>query len=212
MVFHVQAKLTSFNAAVRLQLRTCLANHLHLPLISVTIEGIKSGQSSNVAAAHCRQEGTVTKACGNSCAAEQGLADSRPGAVAAACAAVQPSAVQASSSGVTVAVHIQLGSAQVQGQQLAAVLQTAPDTNLTDEEMSAAIGPVHTGSVQAEVVDVTPGLAHDSSYTRPADTSTPPQEARPSSTALIEVRIRCYSIGSAVEARSHRHMRSSMSP
>ena len=200
----MQAKLTSFKAAARLQLRTCLADHLHLPLISITIEGIKSGQTSSKPAAHCQQEGTVTKACDKTIAAEQGLADSRPGAVAAAAghAAVQPSAVQASPSGVIVAVHIQLGGAQVQGRHLAAALQTAPHTLLTDEGMSAALGPLHAGSVQAEVVDVTPGLALDSSSTRQADSVAPAQEAKPPSRDLIEVSTSCCSNGRAFKCQA----------
>ena len=198
----VQAKLTSFRASARLQLRTCLADHLHLPLISITIEGIKWRQSSSKPAAHSQQEDEVTSACGRDITAEQGLANSRPEAAAAAHTAMQPPAVQASSSGVTVAVHIQLGSAQVQGQQLAAALQTAPDTVFTVEGMSAAIGPLHAGSVQAEVVDVTPGLARDSCSAGQADISAPPQEATPSSTELIEVRLNRYSSGRVLTVSS----------
>ena len=197
----MQAKLTSFRAAARLQLRKCLADHLHLPLISITIEGIKSGQGSSKPAAHLKQEGAVN-ICGKASVAEQGLANSRSGAVAAAGhTAVQPSAVQASSNGVTVAVHIQLGSADEKGQQLAAALQTAPDAVLTDDEMSAAIGLVHAASVQVEVVDVTSGLACDNSSTRQADISLPPQEARPPSTELIEVRNR-HSSGRVLQVSS----------
>lgn len=162
------------------------------------MEGIKSGRRSSKPAAHCQQEGTVTKACGRNIAAEQGVADSRPGALAAGHAAVQPSPVLATCSGVTVAVHIQLGSAQVQGQQLAAALQTAPHTVLTDEEMSTAVGPVHAGSVHAEVVDVTPGLALDSSSTRQAVRIAPSMEAKSPSKVLIEVRTSRCSNGSAI--------------
>ena len=194
----VQAQLTSFRAAARLQLRTCLADQLHLPLISVTIQAIKSGQSNNVPAACCQQEGAVNSACGKNMLARQGSANSRPGAAAAAHAAVQPLSDEAPSSGVTVAVHTQLGSAQVQGQQLAAALQTAPDTVLTEQEMNACVGAVHAGSLQAVLVDVTPGLACDSSPTRQAGTSVPPQEATPPSTALVEVRVRCYISGRAI--------------
>lgn len=184
----MQAKLTSFKAAARLQLRTCLADHLHLPLITTIVEGIKSGQSSSMSAAHCQQASTRSNTRGKDSAAEQGLAKGRSGKVAAAHAAMQPPAVQASSSGITVAVHIQLGSAQQQGQQLAAALQTAPDTVLTDGEMTAAVGPVHAGSVWAEVIDVTPGLEHDMcSSTKRADSVLPPQEAMSQGQELVEV-------------------------
>lgn len=188
----MQAKLTSFKAAARLQLRTSLADALHLPVMRVTIEGIKSGQSSSMPAAHCSQEGTVTNTCGNESTAEQELANSKP---AAAHAALQLSAVQGSSGGVTVAVHVQLGSAKLQGQQLAAALQTAPETVLTDVDMSAAIGPVNAGSVQAEVVDVTPGLASDIASGRQADSNLVAQQAKAPSKELIEVRLRWYSGG-----------------
>lgn len=178
----VQAKLTSFKAAARLQLRTCLADHLHLPLITTTLEAIKSG--SSMPAVHCQQAGTLSNTHGKDSAAQQGLANGKP----AAHAAMQASAVQASSSGVTVAVHIQLGSAQQQGQQLAAALQSAPDTVMTDGEMIAAIGPVHAGSVLAEVIDVTPGLAHDTcSSTMRADSRVPPQEEVSHGRELVEV-------------------------
>ena len=184
----MQAKLTSFKAAGRLQLRTCLAHHLHLPLLTTTIEAIKSGRSSSLSAAHCQHPGALGNTYGKDSAAEQALAKGKP--VAGANAAMQPSAVQAPSSGVTVAVHIQLGSAQQQGQQLAAALQTAPDTVLTDGELNAAIGPVHAGSVLAEVVDVTPGLAHDEcSSTKQADRMLPPQEAMTQGRELVEVRM-----------------------
>lgn len=186
----VQAKLTSFKAAARLQLRTCLAHHLHLPLITTTIEGIKSGLSSSLSVAHCQQASTLSTTCGKDSATPQALAKGRPAPIAAAHAAMQPTAMQATSSGVTVAVHIQLGSAQQQGQQLAAALQTTPDAVLTDGEMNAAIGMVHAGSVLAEVVDVTPGLEHDAcSSTKQADRSVPPQEAMSQGKELVEVRL-----------------------
>lgn len=170
--FVVQAKLTSFKAAARLQLRTCLAHHIQLPVMKVTIEGIKSGCSS-MPAALASLETAVSPADGKGTSSNQ-----VPTATAAHTAAVEP-AVQPSSSGVTVAAHVQLGSAKEPGQQLAAALQTVPHTILTDGEMIAAIGAIDAGSVQAEVIDVTPGLACDSSSpTMQADNSVPPQQAK----------------------------------
>lgn len=203
----VQAKLTSFKAA-RLQLRTCLAHHIHLPLMRVVIEGIKSG-GSITPAAHANQGATITT-YSNDTSAMPDVVNSMPTANAAHAAMQQP-VVQQHASGVTVVVHIQLGTAKAQGQQLAAALQTVPDILFTDAEMIAAIGAMHAGSVQAEVVDATPGLACNSSSTRLAESDAPPQQANTlphkESQALIEVRIFHQKCQSTSGSTPHIHVK-----
>lgn len=140
--------------------------------MTVTIEGIKSARSS-MPAVLASLEAAVSPAHSKNASSKQ-----VPTATAAHTAMEDP-AVQPSSNGVTVAVHVQLGSAKERGQQLAAALQTVPHTILTDGEMIAAIGAIDAGSVQAEIVDATRGLACDSSSpTMQADSSFAPQQAK----------------------------------
>ncbi|KAL0049465.1 hypothetical protein WJX82_003033 [Trebouxia sp. C0006] len=58
--------------------------------------------------------------------------------------------------GVTVAVHIQLGSAEEQGKQLVAALQAAPETVMRDEVLLAAVGMPGRPSLHAAIVNLTP--------------------------------------------------------
>ena len=104
---------------------------------------------------------------------------------------VQDAAVQQSSRGVTMAVHIQLGSAQSQGHQLAAALQQEPERVLTDNAMNAAVGPVNVASLQAGVIDMSPVLANSSLTIRQADTKMAPQRSISASKELVQVRHCC---------------------
>ncbi len=150
----LQAKLRSFTAAARLQLRTCLANHAHLPLLAVTIEGIKSDQHNrrftqnmqpDTCSSQCNSQGSGSKQARNEA--------SQPKNSWTHSFAAKPIPV-----GVTIAVHIQLGSQEAQGEQLVAALQAAPETVLQNSKLLAAVGITDKDSLYAEVINVTPGL------------------------------------------------------
>ena len=59
--------------------------------------------------------------------------------------------------GVTIAVHIQLGVEQQNGDELIAALQSQPGIVISNGKLLAAIGPPDAASLYAAMVDVTPG-------------------------------------------------------
>ena len=180
----LQAKLTSFAAAARLQLRTRLAHHVQLPLLNVTIEGIKSGQST--INSKRIQAGIGINTDSNLCTTDEQPMPSTSKAVAGC---MLSTAVQAKLAGVTVAVHIQLKNEKAVGEQLVAALQSNPEAVLLDSQLLAAVGPSDPDSLYAEVIDVTPGLANQHALPDESSIVVSSQNAADSSSQqLIEVR------------------------
>ena len=178
----LQAKLASFTAAARLDLRTCLAQHASLPIPVVSIEGIKSGRTAMPS--HCDMQPVLRT--GKPAAEHDVLPDRGPSASTPE-AALQCAAVQLLSAGVTVAVHVELGSRKAAGEQLLAALQTLPETIFSNSQLCAAVGLVDAASVHAELNDATPGLAKCSSTTSQADLERVLQQTAPVSKELVEV-------------------------
>ena len=157
----VQAKLTSFSAAARLQLRTCLADHANLPIMQVSIEGMKAGQSTGHTQARVQPSHSIAEDDSQSSAPQQ----STNNAVSNKTQHDQPATIQeaAGNRGVTVAVHIQLGVEQQNGKELIAALQSQPDLVISNCELLAAMGSPDAASLYAAMVDVTPGCRESQS-------------------------------------------------
>lgn len=145
----MQAKLTKFTAAARTQLRSCLAGFVDLPTSSVTIEGIKSGQYSSQPSPAVQP--TKTDNTDNSFSKS-----SKHGTQEAAAANGSRLTTNSAVAGVTVAVHIQLGSAEGQWKQLVAALQSAPETVVRDDNLLAAVGMPGRPSLPAAVINLNP--------------------------------------------------------
>lgn len=145
----MQAKLAKFTAAARTQLRSCLAGFVSLPNSSVTIEGIKSGQCSPQASPAVQP--TKTNNTDDNCSKS-----SKHGTQEAAEASGSCLTTNGAAAGVTVAVHIQLGSAEEQGKQLVAALQAAPETVMRDDVLLAAVGMPGRPSLPAAIINLTP--------------------------------------------------------
>jgi len=145
----MQAKLTKFTAAARTQLRSCLAGFVDLPTSSVTIEGIKSGQYSSQPSPAVQP--TKTDNTDNSFSKS-----SKHGTQEAAAANGSRLTTNSAVAGVTVAVHIQLGSAEGQWKQLVAALQSAPETVVRDDNLLAAVGMPGRPSLPAAIINLTP--------------------------------------------------------
>ena len=186
---YLQAKLTNFTAAVRLQLRSCLAQHACLSVSQVSIEGIKSGPR-RLYGEYDQQPGSVIASSQKGMTAEPSLTNSSSlETTTAVNIRMQDAAVQSWSRGVTVAVHIQLGGAKSQGQQLAAALQHEHERVLADNAMNAAIGPVDAANLQAEVVDVSPVLANSSLTRSQAEIKRTSQHGTSQSKELVQVKL-----------------------
>ncbi|DBA90606.1 TPA: hypothetical protein ACH3X1_003839 [Trebouxia sp. C0004] len=145
-----QAELAKFIAAARTQLRSCLAGFVDLPTSSVTIEGLKSGQCS--AQPSPAVQLAKTDNTDNNCSKS-----SKHGTHEAAEASGSRWTTNSAAAGVTVAVHIQLGSAEEQGKQLVAALQSAPETVVRDDNLLAAVGMPARPSLPAAVINLNPG-------------------------------------------------------
>ncbi len=145
----MQAKLAKFTAAARAQLRSCLAGFVSLPTSSVSIEGIKLGQCSpqpSPAVQPAKTDNTDDNCSKSSKHGTQEVAEASGDCLT----------TNGAAAGVTVAVHIQLGSAEEQGKQLVAALQAAPETVMRDEVLLAAVGMPGRPSLHAAIVNLTP--------------------------------------------------------
>ena len=149
----MQAKLAKFTAAARTQLRSCLAGFVGLPTSSVTLEGIKSGQCSPqlTPAVQPTKIDNTDDNCSKS---------SKHSTQEAAEASGSYLTTNSAAAGVTVAVHIQLGSAEEQGKQLVAALQAAPETVVRDDTLLAAVGMPGRPSLPAAIIKLTPVLSN----------------------------------------------------
>ncbi|DBA65944.1 TPA: hypothetical protein ACH3X2_002968 [Trebouxia sp. C0005] len=148
-----QAKLAKFTAAARTQLRTCLAGFVGLPASSVTIEGIKSGQCSSQPSPAVQP--TKTDNTAHNCSKS-----SKHGTQEAAEANGSCLITNIAAAGVTVAVHIQLGSAEGRCEQLVAALQSAPETVVRDDVLLAAVGMPGRPSLPAALINLNPAPPH----------------------------------------------------
>ncbi len=145
----MQAKLAKFTAAARTQLRSCLAGFVSLPTSSVTIEGIKSGQCSS-------QPSSAVQPTKTDNADDNRSKSSKHITQEAAEASGSCLTTNGAAAGVTVAVHIQLGSAEQEGKQLVAALQAAPETVVRDDTLLAAVGMPGRPSLPAAIINLTP--------------------------------------------------------
>ena len=174
----MQAKLAKFTAAARTQLRSCLAGFVGLPTCSVTIEGIKSGQCPSQPSPAVQP--SKTDNTDNNCSKS-----SKHGTQEAAKASGSCLTTNGAAAGVTVAVHIQLGSAEEQGKQLVAALQAAPKTVVRDADLLAAVGMPGRPSLPAAIINLTP-VSSNMLIDDPRKSERAPAAAIPSA-QLVEV-------------------------
>ena len=126
--------------------------------MQVTIEGMKAGQITR--SGHTQAN---TQLCHSTAAGHSQSSTTQQTTSHAVSSAVsnntKPMLAQgpAGIRGVTIAVHIQLGVEQQNGDELIAALQSQPGIVISNGKLLAAIGRPDAASLYAAMVDVTPG-------------------------------------------------------